>query len=161
VLRTLLPDTLLIMSTAESWDLTVPEDEAELLAELRRHGVRPGQHLHVLETGDDESAESIRRAFAAIRAVIDTGLGDKLKAVMADVKLPAPVLPPDLTQAQREALVGLINALDEAATASRGPVEDAAPTRPRRRLRFTGMISAEPDLSENFDRYLAQSYERD
>lgn len=35
------------MSTADGWDLTVPEDEAELLAELRRHGVRPGQRLHV------------------------------------------------------------------------------------------------------------------
>lgn len=35
------------MSTAEGWDLTVPEDDAELLAELRRHGVRPGQRLHV------------------------------------------------------------------------------------------------------------------
>ncbi len=35
------------MSTADGWDLTVPEDAAELLAELRRHGVRPGQRLHV------------------------------------------------------------------------------------------------------------------
>ena len=40
-------DTLAVMSTADCWDLTVPEDGAELLAELRRHGVRPGQHLHV------------------------------------------------------------------------------------------------------------------
>jgi len=35
------------MSTADGWDLTVPEDAAELLAELRRHGVRPGQRLRV------------------------------------------------------------------------------------------------------------------
>lgn len=35
------------MSAADGWDLTVPEDAAELLAELRRHGVRPGQRLRV------------------------------------------------------------------------------------------------------------------
>jgi hypothetical protein len=35
------------MSTAEEWDLTVPDDDAELLAELRRHGVAPGRRLHV------------------------------------------------------------------------------------------------------------------
>ncbi|WP_091548276.1 hypothetical protein [Modestobacter sp. DSM 44400] len=38
------------MSTADGWDLTVPEDDAELLAELRRHGVRPGQHLHIVQS---------------------------------------------------------------------------------------------------------------
>lgn len=36
------------MSTADGWELTVPEDAAELLAELLRHGVRPGQRLHVV-----------------------------------------------------------------------------------------------------------------
>ncbi|WNV75210.1 hypothetical protein [Geodermatophilus sp. DSM 44513] len=40
------------MSSADGWDLTVPEDAAELLAELRRHGVRPGQRLHVVQTGE-------------------------------------------------------------------------------------------------------------
>ena len=43
-------DTLAVMSAADGWDLTVPEDDAELLAELRRHGVRPGQRLHVVAT---------------------------------------------------------------------------------------------------------------
>ena len=43
-------DTLAVMSTADGWDLTVPADDAELLAELRRHGVRPGQRLHVVTT---------------------------------------------------------------------------------------------------------------
>ena len=33
--------------TADEWEFTVPADEVELLAELRRHGVRPGQRLHV------------------------------------------------------------------------------------------------------------------
>ncbi len=45
-------DILLIMSSADGWDLTVPEDAAELLAELRRHGVRPGQRLHVVQAAD-------------------------------------------------------------------------------------------------------------
>jgi len=35
------------MSAADGWDLTVPEDAAELLAELRRHGIKPGERLHV------------------------------------------------------------------------------------------------------------------
>lgn len=42
------------MSAADGWYLTVPEDEAELLAELRRHGVRPGQRLYVALARDDE-----------------------------------------------------------------------------------------------------------
>jgi len=37
---------LAIMSTAEEWDCTVPDDDAEPLAELRRRGVRPGRRLH-------------------------------------------------------------------------------------------------------------------
>ncbi|GAA4728484.1 hypothetical protein GCM10023328_03650 [Modestobacter marinus] len=36
------------MSTADGWDLTVPDDANELLAELRRHGVVPGQRLRVV-----------------------------------------------------------------------------------------------------------------
>jgi hypothetical protein len=42
----------LIMSTAEKWDFTVPDDDAELLAELRRHGVAPGRRLHVSVASD-------------------------------------------------------------------------------------------------------------
>ncbi len=45
------------MSAADGWDLTVPEDEAEFLAELRRHGVRPGQRLHVAPARDDEAQD--------------------------------------------------------------------------------------------------------
>src|SRR3954451_5756170 len=46
------------MSAAHGWDLTVPEDAAELLAELRRHGVQPGQRLHVLRASDELSQQS-------------------------------------------------------------------------------------------------------
>ena len=37
------------MSTmgAAEWDLTVPAEDAELVAEFRRHGVLPGQKVHV------------------------------------------------------------------------------------------------------------------
>ena len=41
------------MNSADGWDLTVPEDAAELLAELRRHGVRPGQRLHVVRAAEE------------------------------------------------------------------------------------------------------------
>lgn len=44
------------MSSAEGWDLTVPEDGAELLAELRRHGVQPGQRLRVAPPPETDTA---------------------------------------------------------------------------------------------------------
>ena len=44
----------MIMSSADGWDLTVPEDAYELVAELRRHGVRPGQRLHVRQAAEQE-----------------------------------------------------------------------------------------------------------
>ena len=36
------------MSTADGWGLTIPEDEAELLAELRRHGVVAGKRWRLV-----------------------------------------------------------------------------------------------------------------
>ncbi len=44
--------TVLIMSAVDGWDLTVPEDAADLAEEFRRHGVRPGQRLHIVSTLD-------------------------------------------------------------------------------------------------------------
>ena len=38
------------MSAADGWDLTVPEDAADLAEEFRRHGVRPGQRLRIVST---------------------------------------------------------------------------------------------------------------
>jgi hypothetical protein len=32
---------------ADEWDFVVPDNGDELVAELRRHGVRPGERLHV------------------------------------------------------------------------------------------------------------------
>jgi hypothetical protein len=37
---------------ADAWDFTVPEDDGELLAELRRHGVEPGKRLRVTVVPD-------------------------------------------------------------------------------------------------------------
>jgi hypothetical protein len=59
------------MSTADEWDFTVPDDDGELLAELRRHGVRPGLRLHVgLSARRDESprADELPAFFASFRS---------------------------------------------------------------------------------------------
>ncbi len=45
------------MSAADGWDLTVPEDAAELAEEVRRHGVRPGQRLHIVRALDAPSPD--------------------------------------------------------------------------------------------------------
>jgi hypothetical protein len=44
------------MSSGQEWDLTVPDDDAALLAELHRRGVRPGQRLHVVVSESDDDA---------------------------------------------------------------------------------------------------------
>src|SRR4051794_5913566 len=50
--------TLRIMSSAHEWELTVPDDGDELLAELRRHGVEPGQRVQVaVSNGAGEPAD--------------------------------------------------------------------------------------------------------
>ncbi len=47
------PDgTVVIMIAADGWDLMVPEGAAELAEEFRRHGVRPGQRLHIVRALD-------------------------------------------------------------------------------------------------------------
>jgi len=46
-----------LVSIAEEWDFTVPEDDSELLAELRRHGVAPGRRLHVSIASDGRALE--------------------------------------------------------------------------------------------------------
>lgn len=45
-------------SGAGEWDLVVPDSDAELLAELRRHGVRPGQRLHLRAVPDAEPSDT-------------------------------------------------------------------------------------------------------
>ena len=43
--------------TSAEWDITVPADEAELLAELRRHGVGPGSRLRVIVSDEPANEE--------------------------------------------------------------------------------------------------------
>jgi hypothetical protein len=53
---------------ANEWDLVVPGDDAELAAEFRRHGVKPGQRLHVAvvdRNGSDTAAEQELPSFFA------------------------------------------------------------------------------------------------
>jgi hypothetical protein len=56
------------MSAAEGWELTVPEDAAELLAELCRHGVRPGQRLRVARTTGSDGEEAAEPAGTSRRS---------------------------------------------------------------------------------------------
>ena len=70
-------DNLLIVSTAGGWDFTVPDDDAELLDELRRHGVRPGVRLHlaVSEQGGAVGGSPIEQPdfFGCLSAASDLG----------------------------------------------------------------------------------------
>jgi hypothetical protein len=45
------------MSTAESWDIVAPEDDAALGAELHRHGVEAGREYRFVVTSIDRTAE--------------------------------------------------------------------------------------------------------
>jgi hypothetical protein len=50
----------------EEWELTVPAGDAELLAELRRHGVRPGRHLRLIVSDETFSGpEAVPEFFAS------------------------------------------------------------------------------------------------
>lgn len=56
-------DSMSTPDAANEWDLTVPGDDAELVAEFRRHGVQPGQRVHVaLVVGGDESNQEAGEA---------------------------------------------------------------------------------------------------
>jgi hypothetical protein len=51
--------------SADSWEVVVPADGDQLMAELRRQGVRPGQrvHLSVVAASDDDSGEQAVPAY--------------------------------------------------------------------------------------------------
>jgi hypothetical protein len=166
------------MSTAESWDLVVPEDATELLDELRRHGVQPGTRLWVVEPSDEVSGESAewRRTLStaltavavvtsassevaeALRAAIGPQLAEITKARNAVVH------GRELDDADRDALVTVARALEEALQhAGRLTTKPAMSQggRPRRRLRFTGLTEGPPDLATRTDDYLAHGFGRD
>jgi hypothetical protein len=72
------------MSTADEWDFTVPDDDAELLAELPRHGLRPGvgQHLVASEqrSAFDRSPTEQPAFFGSLSAASD--LGERTREIL-------------------------------------------------------------------------------
>lgn len=64
------------MDAGPEWELTVPADDGALGDELRRHGVRPGQRLHVavVDSADLESTpEELPEFFASFDGPADLG----------------------------------------------------------------------------------------
>lgn len=54
--------------------MTVPVDDTELLAEFRRHGVRPGSRLHVIVRDEPPSAkEELPAYFGSFSGPTDLG----------------------------------------------------------------------------------------
>jgi len=54
-------------NAANEWELIVPDDEAELVAEFRRHGIKPGQRVHVavVDGGDGQPDDAKVPSFFA------------------------------------------------------------------------------------------------
>jgi hypothetical protein len=50
---------------ADEWEVVVPEDDAELLAELKRCGVRPGQRLHVRSASSGKYRSAVTGKFVS------------------------------------------------------------------------------------------------
>ncbi len=78
---------------ASEWDLTVPGDDAELSAEFRRHGVRPGQRVHVVIVANEADAEhgsgdALPTFFASFEGPSDLAerSGEILRAEFPDVR---------------------------------------------------------------------------
>lgn len=67
------------MPSRQAWDLTVPADPDELLDEFRRHGVRPGQRIHVLaygaEVADPEGPPAFFASFSGPADLAESSCG--------------------------------------------------------------------------------------
>lgn len=65
------------MSTPDAayeWDLTVPGDATELAGEFRRHGIRPGQRVHVAvvaRSSDEGTTEALPAFFGSFDGPAD------------------------------------------------------------------------------------------
>lgn len=56
------------------WELVVPGDDAELVAEFHRHGVKPGQRVHVAvvdSNGSGTAGEELPSFFASFDGPAD------------------------------------------------------------------------------------------
>lgn len=76
------------MSTSDAayeWDLTVPGDDAELAGEFRRHGIQPGQRVHVAVVTNGDSDEGTREALPAFFASFDgpADLGERSSEILS------------------------------------------------------------------------------
>ncbi len=167
------------MSTAGSWDLVVSEDAAELLAELQEHGVRPGTRLWVVEPADDVSgdpaewhrtvsalvtaAAAITSATGEVAEALRVAIGPQLSAITR-ARNEVVHRPHELSDADREALITVARALEDAPLhAARLAEQPSTPeeARPRRRLRFTGLAEGPPDLATHTDDHLARGFGRE
>lgn len=69
--------------TSAEWDMTVPADDAELVAEFRKHGVRPGSRLHVIVSDDTTAAtEELPAYFGSFTGPAD--LAERSEEILRD-----------------------------------------------------------------------------
>lgn len=54
----------------DEWELVVPGNDAELVAEFRRHGVKPGQRVHVAIV-DRNGSETVGEQLPSFLASFD------------------------------------------------------------------------------------------
>lgn len=146
------------MSTAETWDLRVPEDAADLAAELRRHGVRPGEHVWVVATQrltDDAELRRFRNALAHIGSPERVSeLTEQLQRLTRQEVKDTP---------QREELLAFIAVMTLLGREHIPAASDREPQPPRRRRRlsFIGAGEGGPsDVSERTDEYLSRGFGR-
>jgi hypothetical protein len=62
------------IDAVDEWELVVPGDDAELVAEFRRHGVKPGQRVHVAvvdRNGSETAGEQLPSFFASFDGPAD------------------------------------------------------------------------------------------
>jgi hypothetical protein len=72
------------MSTgAQEWETVVPEDGSALLEDLRQHGVRPGQRLHLRAVPD--APDGLLEDFIGSGGITgDTDLSINAKKILRD-----------------------------------------------------------------------------
>lgn len=77
-------------SRAEVWELVVPVDDAELAAEFRRHGIKPGQRVHVaaIRADAEDGREELPAFFASFDGPSDLAerSGEILRAEFPDAR---------------------------------------------------------------------------
>jgi len=62
------------IDAVDEWDLVVPGDDAELVAEFRRHDVKPGQRVHIAvvdRNGSEIAGEQLPSFFASFDGSAD------------------------------------------------------------------------------------------